>query len=108
MEISSRNLAIFVGCCIVTIIPRVIPFIINKKVTLPKVVIEFLGFLPYCILVALLFQSILVYKEGEFPTFDIPKTLALIPAIIVSIKTKNVMKTVIVAVISIALIRLFV
>lgn len=104
MTIDRSMVILIIGCSLVTWFPRIMPFILAKTITFPKWLIQFLNFLPICILTALLFQSILINKEG-FPSFDIEKTLALIPTLTVSIVTKSLMKTVIVGVASIAIIR---
>jgi len=57
------------------------------------------------ILTALLIQSLLNYQAGNFPTLRFPEVLACIPALIVGIRTKDLMKIVLTGVLGIALLR---
>lgn len=68
----------------------------------------FLDYLPLCILSALLVQNLLSVSTGRLPMLNISETLACIPALIVGIYTKDLMKIVVTGIIAIALIRLFI
>lgn len=94
------------GCALVTWIPRVLPFVLTKAITLPPVIEKFLSYLPMTILTALLLQSLLNFRAGHFPTVRIPEVLACIPALIVGIRTNDLMKIVLTGVLGIALLRL--
>ncbi|SET82730.1 Branched-chain amino acid transport protein [Enterococcus malodoratus] len=94
------------GCALVTWIPRVLPFVLTKAITLPPVLEKFLSYLPMTILTALLMQSLLNFQTWHFPTLRIPELLACIPALIVGIRTKDLMKIVLTGVLGIALLRL--
>jgi branched-subunit amino acid transport protein len=106
MAVNNYFLVALIGSCLVTAIPRILPMIFGKVVQLPQLLIDFLEYLPLCILGALLFQSILVVKQG-IVTFDWLKTIALLPTILVAIRTKDLMKTVVVGIIVIAVLRVF-
>ncbi|MBP2098133.1 AzlD domain-containing protein [Enterococcus rivorum] len=95
------------GSAIVTWLPRIFPFLLSKKVDFPKWFIDFLSYLPICILTALLFQSILEVQESGLPHLKTLEAIGCIPTLLVAIRTKDLMKTVIVGVITIALLRLF-
>lgn len=99
-------LALIAGCSIVTWIPRILPFTLAQKLKFPKKVDTFLSYLPICILLALLVQSLLNFRSGQFPTIKVPETIACIPALLVGYYTKDLMKIVIVGVLGIALLRL--
>jgi len=103
----SYYLATILGCAVVTWIPRIAPFILTKAFTLPTMVEEFLSYLPMTILTALLLQSLLEFHTGQFPTLKIPEMIACIPALIVGIRTNDLMKIVVTGVLCIALLRLF-
>ncbi|MFC4771435.1 AzlD domain-containing protein [Enterococcus hermanniensis] len=100
-------LATILGCALVTWIPRILPFILTKAFTLPTIVKEFLSYLPMTILTALLLQSLLEFHTGQFPTLRIPEIIACVPALIVGIRTNDLMKIVVTGVLCIALLRLF-
>lgn len=104
--LNSYILLTILGCSIVTWLPRIIPFALTKKVAFPKPLLDFLSYIPICILTALLLQSILVYKEGEFPKVEMLEAISCIPTLLVAIRTKDLMKTVIVGIVTIALLRL--
>ena len=95
---------LIVGCAFVTWIPRIVPFIFVKKVQLPDVVLRWLKYIPVCILSALVFESL--FHEGEkFVVPDWQSIAAFIPTLIVALVTKSLSWTVIVGVISMALVR---
>lgn len=101
------SLLIILGCGIVTWLPRVIPFMLVRKLQLPDMVIRFLSYVPLCILTALFVQNLLVVKQGQFPDLNIEYGLAALPTVIVAIVTKNLMCIVICGVVAMALIRYF-
>ncbi|MDF7670090.1 AzlD domain-containing protein [Orbaceae bacterium ESL0721] len=98
---------VILGCAIVTWLPRILPFLLVRKLQLPDIVVRFLSYVPICILTALFVQNLFVVKEGEFPDFNIGYCLAAIPTTLVAIFTKNLMWIVIVGIISMAIIRNF-
>lgn len=102
---SSYFILMLAGCCLVTWLPRVVPFLISKKMAFPKKLTDFLSYLPLCILSALLFQSILEYQSGRLPQLKLLEFLACLPAFLVAVRTKDLMKTVLAGVVSIALLR---
>ncbi|MDT2658525.1 AzlD domain-containing protein [Enterococcus hulanensis] len=99
-------LLILFGCAVVTWVPRVLPFILTKAITLPPTFEKFLSYLPMTILTALLLQSLLNFQTGRFPTVRFPEIFACIPALIVGIRTNDLMKIVLTGVLGIALLRL--
>lgn len=99
-------LLILFGCAVVTWVPRVLPFILTKAITLPPTFEKFLSYLPMTILTALLLQSLLNFQTGHFPTVRFPEIFACIPALIVGIRTNDLMKIVLTGVLGIALLRL--
>lgn len=101
------SLLIILGCGIVTWLPRVIPFMLVRKLQLPDVVIRFLSYVPICILTALFVQNLFVAKQGAFPDFNVEYCLAAIPTIIVAVLTRNLMWIVVSGMTFMALIRYF-
>lgn len=95
-----------IGCGFVTWPPRVLPFMLVKKLTFSPKLLQFLSFVPLTILTALLFQSILVPQEHGFPHLDALKSLALVPTLIVGFRTRDLMKTVLCGILMMALLRL--
>ena len=103
---NSYYLLTLLGCAVVTWVPRVLPFVLTKAITLQPTFEKFLSYLPMTILTALLMQSLLNFQSGQFPTLRFPEVFACIPALIVGIRTNDLMKIVLTGVLGIALLRL--
>jgi branched-subunit amino acid transport protein len=95
------------GCSLVTWIPRIAPFLLTKRIDFPNWVMRFLSYIPICILTALLFQSILEIQEAGFPKLKTLEAISCIPTLLVAIRTKDLMKTVIIGIVTIAVLRIF-
>lgn len=108
MSVSIYSLVVILGCGLVTWLPRVLPFFVVRKMSLPQIVLDFLSYIPLCILTALLVQNLLIYQEGKFPAIHYPYLLATIPTLISAIVTKNLLWIVMVGMASMALIRWFI
>ncbi|WP_099364230.1 AzlD domain-containing protein [Fredinandcohnia onubensis] len=104
MSLNVSILLIIVGSAIVTFIPRVIPFIVIRKIGLPKIVIKWLSFIPICIFTALIVDSFIIQDESIL-SIDWRVLAAIIPTLIVAIWTKSLSVTVIVGVVCMATIR---
>ncbi|HIX71143.1 MULTISPECIES: AzlD domain-containing protein [Enterococcus] len=102
---SSSFLFLVIGCALVTWLPRILPFTVADKLVFPEKVNVFLSYLPLCILTALLIQSLLNFRQGQWPTIKLPELVACLPALVVGYYTKDLMKIVIVGIIGIALLR---
>lgn len=107
MEITLYSLLVILGCGIVTWLPRVMPFMLVRKMHIPDVVLRFLSYVPLCILTALFVQNVLIAKEGQLPTINYEYFFASIPTILAAIITKNLMWIVVIGIIAMALIRYF-
>ncbi|GAA5108952.1 AzlD domain-containing protein [Orbus sasakiae] len=107
MEITVYSLLIILGCGLVTWLPRVIPFVLVRKIRIPDIVLRFLTYVPLCILTALFVQSLLIAREGQLPQINYEYLYASIPTILVAVITKNLMWIVIAGIISMSAIRYF-
>ena len=105
---SIYSILIILGSGLVTWLPRVIPFLLVRKLQLPEVVIRFLSYVPICILTALFVENLFIVKQGEFPSFNFEYCLAALPTIGVAVLTRNLMWMVIAGMSSMALIRYFI
>ncbi|OJG98242.1 hypothetical protein RV18_GL003559 [Enterococcus termitis] len=56
---------------------------------------------------ALLFQSILEAQTSGFPKLKLLEAISCIPTLLVAIRTKDLMKTVVVGIVTIAVLRIF-
>ncbi|UQF23394.1 AzlD domain-containing protein [Vagococcus lutrae] len=108
MSVRIDILVLIVLASLVTWLPRVLPFLLSSKIRFSPKSQKFLSFLPIAILVALLTQSFISLNEIGRLTIDSLKLLAAIPTLLVSILTKNLMWTVLVGMITMALLRFFV
>lgn len=103
--ISGYIFRVIIGCALVTIAVRIIPFIMTKKMNIPKKVETWLSFVPVSIFAALVTQTMIDKTDDNFG-IDFPVLLALIPTFIVAVKTKSMIRTVIVGVVCMALLRM--
>lgn len=99
--------SVIVGGCIVTLLPRVLPITILSKLKLHPKVEEFLMYIPISILSALIAVEVFtVNNKFSIGDGNYIKLLAAVPTLLVTIKKNNLLLTVLVGIISIAVIRL--
>ncbi|MEK9197522.1 AzlD domain-containing protein [Ureibacillus sp. 179-F W5.1 NHS] len=106
MTTSLSMILLMIGCAIVTWLPRVIPFMLVRNVKLPDIILRWLSYIPICILSALVLES-LFNSEGTIVTLNWLNVIAFIPTLIVAIFTKSLFKTVIVGVLTMAILKFF-
>lgn len=104
MNVSMSFILVILGCAVVTWIPRILPFTIVKNVELPKWFMRWLAYVPVCVLSALIFDSF--FKEEAFLRLHIENILAFIPTVVIALWTKSLSLTVIVGIVTMAIIRL--
>lgn len=107
--ITHMNMLILILLCgIVTLLIRIIPFIMISKVQLPDVVVRWLSFIPITLFTALVIDSIIQQTpHGEGHTLNIPYIIALIPTVILSIITRSLTITIISGIVIMATLRFF-
>ncbi|MGP7818342.1 AzlD domain-containing protein [Niallia sp. 01092] len=105
MTITTEFLLLLLGCMLVTIIPRVLPFILVRNFSIPKPVEKWLSFIPVCIFTGLIVESLLI-KDKAGLQLNWTVLLAVVPTFIVAIKTKSLLTTVLCGVFCMAVIRL--
>ena len=99
--------AVILGGCIVTVIPRVLPIAVISKMNLNPKVEEFLKYIPLSILSSLIGVELFTNDDSISFVINYKEILAALPTIIIGFKKKNLLLTVLVGIISIALLRLF-
>lgn len=104
MKVDLSILLLILGCAIVTIIPRIIPFVLVRNVNLPSVVQRWLSYIPICLLTALIVQGFVQHTESGI-AIDWLSLLILLPTIGTALKTKSLLLTVVAGVASAALFR---
>ena len=95
--------SLIAGCAIVTWIPRILPFTIVKTLAIPDGFIRWLSYIPVCILTALVVDSFL--QEDGVWRLNTQYIIAFIPTFIVALWTKSLSFTVIVGVLTMAIVR---
>ncbi|MBE7897110.1 AzlD domain-containing protein [Paenibacillus polymyxa] len=105
MNISPNVLYIIIGGMIVTAIPRIIPFVVLQKLTLPKPVLQWLSYIPICIFTALVMENMLVRTETSV-TLNGQVLIAVLPTLVTALWSKNLLATVVVGIVSMAVVRL--
>lgn len=93
-----------VGGCVVTLLPRVLPVMLISKINLNDKVTKFLNYIPISILTALVVSSLLI-SNNKF-SMNKPVMIAAIITAVVADKKNNLLLTVVVGVISMAILRL--
>lgn len=97
--------SVIVGGCIVTVIPRVLPITILSKIRLNKKVEEFLTYIPISILAALIAVELFTDNNNISIQGNFVEILAAIPTLLVALKKNNLLLTVVVGIVSIAILR---
>ena len=103
MTTSIYMISLIAGCALVTWLPRILPFTIVKNITIPKIFMRWLNYIPVCILTALIVDSF-INSEATL-RLHWQKIFAFIPTFIVAIWTKSLSFTVITGVLMMALLR---
>jgi len=83
------------GMGLVTYIPRWLPLALLPQREIPEMAREWLGFIPACILSALVAPAVFLGSSGEVQAFN-AKILAAVPTLIFALKTRSLGGTVLV------------
>ena len=101
-------LIIIILCGIVTILVRVIPFMMISRVNLPDVIIQWLSFIPITRFTALVLDGIIQQHEGSVGyTLNVQFIIELIPTVLLAIYTRSLTWTILGGIAFIALLRFF-
>lgn len=91
------------GASVVTLIPRILPFIVLSKIHLPDWGMRWLGYIPVAVMAALLGQSLLV-ADGRFAPQP-EELLAAVPALLAAYFTRSLLAAVLVGMMVIIVLR---
>ncbi|WP_025715934.1 AzlD domain-containing protein [Paenibacillus sp. 1-18] len=105
MNIHPSVLYIIIGGMIVTAIPRIIPFVVLQKLALPRPVLQWLSYIPICIFTALVMENLLVRTENSV-ILNGQVLIAVLPTLVTALWSKNLLATVVVGIVSMAVVRL--
>lgn len=106
MSVDIQILLLILACGLVTFIPRVVPFVVAKKIPFPAPVIKWLSFIPVCILTALVVDSFIT-EGNQTLNIDWDVLIVIIPTLIIALWTKSLSITVIAGVVLMAVVRAF-
>jgi branched-subunit amino acid transport protein len=104
MKIDLSLLLVILGCALVTFVPRVAPFVLIRNLKLPQPMLKFLNYIPICLLTALIVQGVLV-KSGSEVSIDWRTLIIMIPTLLTALKTKSLLLTVLIGIVSAAIVR---
>lgn len=104
MSVDSYTLLVIIGCALVTILPRVIPFVIVRGVRLPAGLLRWLSYIPICLLSALIAQSVIRPDDPSAP-IDWSQLVMLAPTALVAWLTRGLLATVLTGIAAAALVR---
>ncbi|MFS0664930.1 AzlD domain-containing protein [Bacillus mojavensis] len=107
MSINAYILMVIIGCALVTMIPRVVPFLVVRNISLPEPVLKWLSYVPVCILTALVVKDCMIQSNDSL-TLNWQVTVVLVPTLLIAMKTKSLSMTVISGVVLMAGLRLWV
>ncbi|MCY8979699.1 AzlD domain-containing protein [Bacillus halotolerans] len=107
MSVNTYILMVIIGCALVTMIPRVIPFLVVRNISLPEPVLKWLSYVPVCILTALVVKDCMIQSNDSLK-LNWPAAVVLIPTLLIALKTKSLSMTVISGVVLMAGLRLWV
>lgn len=99
-------IAMLAGMALVTYLPRMLPLTVLARAKLPPLLLRWLRFVPVAVLAALLAETLFV-ADGRValpPANWYP--VAALPALLVAVRTRNLMLTVLAGIAAMALLRL--
>ncbi len=94
MELPRPEIVIAIAlCALVTVIPRILPFVLMRKIAVSDTFIAWLRLLPPSILAALLIPEIILVEDNlrSWPGIGIELVACLVVIIIAMIKPGNLM-----------------
>lgn len=107
MSIDLYTLLVIIGCALVTIIPRILPFAVVRNLTLPQPVLKWLSYVPICILTALVVENFTI-QENNSLRINWPVIIVILPTLLITVRTKSLSITVLSGVILMAAFRFFI
>lgn len=102
MEIRLDILVLILGCGAVTVLPRVLPLLLLRKLALPRWYREWLSYIPVTIMSALVAQELIPPAGGDW---DGGKIAAFGVSLLCAMVTKSLFLTVVGGVAAISLIN---
>lgn len=108
MEVRWDVLIIILGSALVTFLPRVVPLMLLSRMTLPEWGVRWLSHVPISVMAALVGQELFLNDGKWAPLSSNVELLAAIPTFLVAIKTRSLLGTVVVGIVTIMLLRFWI
>jgi branched-subunit amino acid transport protein len=99
-------LVVILGTALVTAVPRILPLALLSRMNIPNGIVRWLGHVPVAVLAALLAQSVLLSSGRIDLSIGNLALLAIIPTLLVALRTRSLVGTVLTGVATMALLRL--
>ncbi|MCG1058041.1 AzlD domain-containing protein [Staphylococcus epidermidis] len=110
MTTDLHTLVLIILCGVVTLLIRVIPFVMISRVNLPAIVIKWLSFIPITLFTALIIDGVIQQHDHAFGyTLNLPYIIAIVPTVmlaILAIFTRSLTVTILGGIFVIACLRL--
>lgn len=97
---------VILGCALVTVVPRVVPLVLLSRVKMPRVLEQWLGYVPIAVLASLFAQSVAMPAGRLDLTPGNPALLAAAPVLLVALLTRSMIGTVVSGIALMAFLRL--
>ncbi|HZG81322.1 MAG TPA: AzlD domain-containing protein [Brevibacillus sp.] len=105
MEVRWDILLIILGAALVTFVPRVLPLMLLSRIALPEWGVRWLNHVPIAVMAALIGQEIFLQDGKWSPLASNIELLAAIPTFLVAIKTRSLLGTVVVGIVTVMVLR---
>lgn len=95
MTTDLHTLVLIILCGVVTLLIRVIPFVMISRVNLPAIVIKWLSFIPITLFTALIIDGVIQQHDHAFGyTLNLPYIIAIVPTVMLAIFTRSLTVTI--------------
>ncbi|OPA75293.1 branched-chain amino acid ABC transporter [Paenibacillus selenitireducens] len=105
MDIRWNVFLVILGAAFVTFIPRVLPLMVLSRTKLPEWGMRWLHYVPIAVMAALIGQELLVHDGKASSITQYIELIAALPTFWVAIKTRSLLLTVIVGILSVMVLR---
>ena len=95
MTTDLHTLVLIVLCGVVTLLVRVIPFVMISRVNLPAIVIKWLSFIPITLFTALIIDGVIQQHNHTFGyTLNLPYIITIVLTVMLAIFTRSLTVTI--------------
>ena len=104
MDVRPEILLLILGCGLVTLLPRVLPLVLLRKVAFPGWLQDWLSYIPVTVMAALVAQE-LIPADGDWRA-AVPAAVAAIACLVCALQTRNLLWTVLCGLLVVNLVNL--